>query len=422
MSLVAIGISHHTSPVGLREQLHFPPAELPQALLSLRKRLDGAGAVILSTCNRVEIYANHPSQPGDHFRELRRFLSESRGVDESDFAQHLYEHHDRTVAGHLFRVASSVDSLVVGEDQILGQVKDAYVLAQAEQSTDKIISALFQKAFSVAGEVRTNTRINEGKVSVGSVGVDLAVNIFSSLKDKTVMIIGSGDMGELTLKSLISKGVGRVLLMNRSIEKAQELAQTYHGEPVPLSELAKYLPSADIVITSTSATEYILRVPQVTAALKQRGQAPMIVIDIAVPRNVDPAVNALDNVYLYDIDGLQETANRNLDARRKEVERCIQLIEQRADQFWHWMQGLLAEPTIVSMSQELHAIRERELLKTLHALPDLTDAQRDEVTYLSKRIVNNILQRPMTQLKHEVAEQDPHTVLHLVKRLFGLEN
>jgi glutamyl-tRNA reductase len=422
MSLVVVGLSHHTSPIELRERLHFSAAEIPQALMTLRRRIVDAGAVILSTCNRVEIYAHHPDATEELYRELRRFLSVAKGVDESDFDAHLYQRSDSAVAGHLFRVASSLDSLVVGEDQILGQVKDAYLLAQAEQSTDKVISVLFQKAFSVAGEIRTKSRIGEGKVSIGSVAVDLAVSIFTDLAGKTVMIIGSGEMGELTLKSLIGRGVARVLLVNRSVEKAQELSAKYQGEPMPMDLLNDLLHLADIVVVSTSSPEYVLKREHFVQALRQRSRAPMCVVDISVPRNVAPDVNTLDNVYLYDVDALQETANQNMAARQNEIEQCMLTVEARAGQFWQWMQGLLAEPTIVSMSRELNAIRERELTKTLRSLPDLTDTQRAEIEYLSKRIVNNILQRPMTQLKQEVVQQDAHNVLHLVKRLFGLEN
>ena len=224
------------------------------------------------------------------------------------------------------------------------------------------------------------------------------------------------------LKSLVGRGVGRVLLVNRSMDKARELSGQNRGEPVPFEQLAEQLHVADIVIVSTSAPDYLLRREHFVQALKQRGRAPMCVIDISVPRNVAPDVNTLDNIYLYDVDALQETANRNMAARQNEIECCMTTVEARSDQFWQWMQGLLAEPTIVSMSRELNAIRERELQKTLRSLPGLTDEQRAEVEYLSKRIVNNILQRPMTQLKQEVAQEDPSTVLHLVKRLFGLEN
>lgn len=421
MTLVVAGVSHHACPVELRERLHFPEAELSPALLRLRKRLDGAGAVILSTCNRVEVYVSHADPPDELFAAIRAFLSESRDVPETEFSEHLYQYEGLEAVGHLFRVACGLDSLVVGEAQILGQVHDAYLRAQTEASTDKVLSALFQKGFALAKDVRTNTGIAAGKVSIGSVAVELAVSIFMNLSGKTAMIVGSGEMGELALKSLVSNGIGKVILVNRSVEKAQELARELGGEPLGLDELHRRLHHADIVITSTGAQDYLLRVADLQRALKLRGQAPIFIIDISVPRNVDPAVNDLDNVYIYDIDDLRQIADKNLDARRRELDACLTMVENRAEQFWRWKESLVAEPTIVSMAAELHSIRERELHKTLNSLPDLTDKQRDEVEYLTKRIVNTILQRPMSQLKQEVIGQDPHNVLHLVKRLFGLK-
>ncbi|MBI4557734.1 MAG: glutamyl-tRNA reductase [Candidatus Hydrogenedentes bacterium] len=421
MSLVVVGLSHHTSPIELRERLHFPETEISHALLQLRKRMDGAGAVVLSTCNRVETYVNHAAPPEELHREIRAFLSDAHQLPEAEFRPALYEYVDRDTVGHLFRVASSLDSMVVGENQILGQVHEAYLLAQSEQATDKIISAVFQKAFSVAKEVRSRTHISAGKVSVSSVAVDLAVSIFMDLADKTLMVIGSGEMGELTLKSLISKGVRRVLIVNRNREKGEALAAQCQGVYVPFDELGATLHRADILISSTAAPGFILQADDFQRALKPRGNEPIFAIDIAVPRDIDPAVNDLDNVYLYDVDDLQKVADENMEARRKEIAQCMELVDKGTEQFCRWMRGLIVEPTIVSMSTELNAIRERELAKTLQSLPDLTEKQRDEITYLSKRIVNTILQRPMSQLKQEAVQQDPHVILHLVKRLFGLK-
>lgn len=420
MSFTATGINHRTSPIELREKLHFDADALPSALQQLKKRV-GGGVVMVSTCNRVEVYANAPGSADESHACIREFIAESKGVSMDGFDEMFYEYADKDAIVHLFRVASSLDSLVVGEGQILGQVHDAYFASQAEQATDKIVSAAFQKAFGVAKDVRTNTRIGEGKVSIGSVAVDLAVSIFMDLKAKTVMIIGSGEMGEQTLKSLTSHGVGKVLLVNRSPQKALELAELYGGEAIPYEQLAIELHRADVVISSTGADETILGHAEFYAALRERSQAPMFVIDIAVPRDIDARVNELDNIYLYDIDGLREVADANMDARRSEIDRCMKIVDRGADQFMRWFYGLLAEPTIVSMTEELNAIREQELGKTLRSLSDLDPKAREEIEYLSKRIVNRILQRPMAQLKLEVAEDDPHSVLHLVKRLFGLQ-
>lgn len=420
MSFTATGLNHRTSPIELREKLHFDAEALPSALQHFKKRI-GGGVVVLSTCNRVEVYANAPGLADEVHACVRECMAERQGVSPDQFNEMLYEYADRDAVVHLFRVASSLDSLVVGEGQILGQVHDAFLAAQAEQATDKIVSGAFQRAFAVAKDVRTNTAISEGKVSIGSVAVDLAVSIFMDLKAKTVMIIGSGEMGEQTLKSLTSHGVGHVLLVNRSPEKARALAEQHGGEAIPYEQLASELHRADIVISSTAADEPILGYPEFQAALRERSQAPMFVIDIAVPRDIDARVNELDNIFLYDIDGLRQVAEENMEARRNEIDRCMKIVDRGADQFMRWFHGLLAEPTIVSMAEELNTIREQELGKTLKVLTDLDPKAREEIEYLSKRIVNRILQRPMAQLKREVNEDDPHNVLHLVKRLFGLQ-
>ena len=421
MSLVVSGVSHHTSDVALRDRLTFSEESLPGALLALRERIADAGAVIVSTCNRSEVYVNGVGDSADLHHEIRGFISRWHGVPVEELTGALYEYDDREAVGHLFRVASSLDSMVVGEEQILGQVHDAYIVAHREQATDKVVNALFQKAFSVAKKVRSQTRISAGKVSISSVAVDLAVSIFMDLSGETVLVIGSGEMGELTLKHLVDKGVGHVIVANRSPEKAEALAQTYNGESVALDDIDQVLARADIVISSTGAPGVVLEAEQVQAALRQRSQKPMFLIDIAAPRDIDAAANELDNVYLYNIDDLQEVADKNIEARRHEVDRCLELVDIGTDQFCKWLRSLAAEPTIVSLSRELNAVRERELEKTLARLPELSKKDREEVAYLTKRIVNNILQRPLTQIKEEVHDADHLGVLQMVRRLFGLK-
>jgi len=420
MSLLVTGWSHHTSPLALRERLHFGAEALPKALLALREHLGGGGVVVLSTCNRVEVYVSHAGETGEAADDVRAFLADWHGMAPQELDANGYTHEGRKAVGHLFRVASSLDSLVMGEPQVLGQVREAYLVAEAEQTTDKILRTLFQKALKVAKEVRERTEIGAGTVSIASVAADLAVSIFGDLAAKTALVVGSGEMGELTLKGLVTRGIGHTLLTNRSPEKAEELAASYGGEQVVFSDLARELHRADIIITSTGASEYVLKPSDFQNALAVRGQEPMFVIDIAVPRNVDPAVNELDNVYVYSVDDLQEVAERNMEARRDELEKCIQIVNRGADQLMQWLQGLAAEPTIITLAEELNALRERELQKTLRALPDLSDAQRGEVEYLTKRIVNAILHHPMSQLKREVGHHDPNVVLHLAKRLFGI--
>ena len=421
MSLVVSGISHHTGDLALRERLAFEQDRIPEALSQIRNRLEDAGAVILSTCNRSEIYVNHIGEAADLQHDIRQFISQWHNIDESEFSDALFEYEGPEVAGHLFRVASSLDSLVVGEDQILGQVHDAYLLAHAEQSTDKIINALFQKAFTVAKKVRSTTGISEGKVSISSVAVDLAVSIFMDLTDKTVMVIGSGEMSELTLKSLVDKGAGRVIMANRSIKNAEVLTTTYNGEAVLLENLSDHLHRADIVISSTGAPGVVLHREAVAQALRKRSQQPMFIIDIAVPRDVEASINELDNVYLYDIDNLQGVAEQNMEVRRNELDRCYELVDAGVDQYARWLKSLIAEPTIVSLSREFNNVRERELEKTLASMKHLSDKDREEVEYLTKRIVNNILQQPLAQMKEDAHESDHSSMLQVIRRIFGLK-
>ncbi len=422
MTIAVAGISHRDTPVELRERLVIDEQALPRALATLKACFPNGGVVLINTCNRVEFYVSSPEPATEIFDTLRNFLAEWHRIPPEDFRGFVYERLGRDAVSHLFRVSSSLDSLVVGEQQILGQVHDAFLAAQQAGTVEKVTSALFQRSFKVAKEVRTRTGISEGKVSVASVAVDLAVSIFNDLRDKTTLLVGSGETAELALKSLVSRGAGRVILANRTLENAVALAEAYHGEAIGLDQLRNHLHRADIVISSTAAREPLLTVADFQHALRARNQEPIFAIDIAVPRDIDPGVDRMDNVYLYTIDDLQQAAEENLNQRREAAIEAERIIEREVDAFNTWQRRLFAEPTIVSMSQELHAIRERELEKTLAALPDLTDKQREEVAYLTKRIVNKILQRPMSQLKEEIAQEDPHRIIHLVKRLFGLED
>lgn len=421
MSLVVTGLNHRSSSIELRERMAFSEADLARALAALREQLADAGAVILNTCNRSEVYVNHVGSPEDLQHDIIQFFAEWHDVPPADFLDALYQYADEEAVGHLFRVAASLDSLVVGEGQILGQVQDAYLVAHREQATDKVINALFQKAFTVAKKVRTQTRIGEGKVSISSVAVDLAVEIFMDLSGQTVLIVGSGEMAELTLKSLVERGVGRVLVANRSLDKAQTLASGFNGEAVALDGLRDHLHRADIVISSTGAPGVVIGSDDVAHALRLRQKRPMFLIDIAVPRDIDAGINEMDNVYLYDIDDLQEVAEKNLEQRRQEMDRGLEIVDAGVEQFWKWMRGLVAEPTIMSLATELDAVRERELTKSLAHLSHLSDKDREEVEYLTKRIVNNILQQPLSQIKQEMHTEDHAGVLQIVRRLFGLK-
>ncbi len=423
MSLALLGLSHHTSPVELRERLALPPDLLAAFYRNRSERLPGCAMVALSTCNRVELYLHDPkgASPETLHERAAALLVDWHGLEPGMLEGHFYQHAGSKVVEHLFRVASSLDSMVVGESEILGQVQDAFLAAQTQGATDKVLNALFQRAFKVAKDIRTNTTIGQGRVSVPSVAVELAVSIFQDLGNKTVLVVGSGAMGEQTLRTLLSHGVGDVIVANRSVDKAERLAGQFGGEALAFDALPCHLARADIVLTTTGADEPILYAGDFQRALKARQLAPVLVVDIAVPRDVHADVNTLDNVYLYDIDDLKAMADQNLAARRTELTTCGEMVEDHTERFMRWLQGLEAEPTIVAMNRELEAIRAREVEKSLKVLGELTPEQQREIDYLSRRLTKAFLQRPMTQLKAEAARADARPMLHLVKRLFGIE-
>ncbi len=424
MSLLVAGLNHASCPLEVRERLAFPADGLPAAYQRLSGAVPGAGAVILSTCNRVEIYLSlwdSGLAASAAVEKAVGFLADFHGVPADCFRDTLYVIEDDAVPGHLFRVASGLDSLVVGETQIHGQVHDAYLAARAADSVDKVLNGLFQRAFSVAKAVRTDTAIGEGKVSVSSVAVDLAVSIFGDLAARTVFVVGSGDMAGLTLRHLVEHGAQRITVANRDAARATRLAQPYGGEVVAFDALGDRLHEADIVVSSTAAPGFILDRGHFAAALRRRAYQPMFVIDIAVPRDINPDVAALDNVYLCDIDGLQKSAQANLEARRREFDRALEIVERKAASCSEWLRRLSVEPAITGMAKKLDAIREREVERTFAELPDLTEDEREAIRRMSDRLVRRILDRPIAHFKHEATREDPSALVHLARRLFGLD-
>jgi glutamyl-tRNA reductase len=332
MSLVVIGLSHHSSPVTVRERFAFPESTVPATLEKLRVGGLVTEAVILSTCNRVEIYAATELPEARAKTELRQFLLSHHNYQEPIDAE-IYFHGEKEGLEHLFKVACGLDSMVVGETEILGQLKDAYQMALENKQTGRHLNKAFQKAFHVAKQVRTETNIQRGSVSVGSVAVELAQKLFSSLDQHQVMIIGAGDTSEKTARALLSRGARSIIVSNRSHERAAALAQELGGRAIHFDDWAAEFPVVDIVISSTAAPHYILDRPKLELLMKLRRNRPLLLIDIAVPRDIDPAVNFLENVYLYNIDDLQAIADDYLRLRKEEIERCAAIIRQKAGSF-----------------------------------------------------------------------------------------
>jgi glutamyl-tRNA reductase len=329
--VVVLGLSHHTAPVVLRERFAFGEARVPAALQMLREAGLAHEAVILSTCNRVEIYAATPLEPRRAFTELRQFLVTCHDYHDP-LTDELYSLTEPQSIEHLFRVACGLDSMVLGETEILGQLKKAYDFALQNGHTGPVLNKAFQKAFNVAKHVRTETNIQRGSISVGSVAVELAEKIFSALNDRRVMVIGAGDTSEKTARALLSRGARSIIVSNRSYERATALAAELGGTAIHFEEWTKAFTDVDIVISSTAAPHYILDGPKLETVMRLRRNRPLLLIDIAVPRDIDPQVNFLDNVYLYNIDDLQAIADDYLKQRKEEIARCEAIIREKAAQ------------------------------------------------------------------------------------------
>jgi len=418
MDLFVIGISHKTAPLVVRERLSFSRGDCECFLDGLKELPQLGEAMILSTCNRVEIYgiAEAESEPS-----LVQALAGFHGLEPESLQGHLYLYWGEEAVRHLFRVASSLDSMVIGEAQILGQVKAAYALAVERRSVADFLNHLLEKAFKVAKRVRSETGLAKLSVSISSAAVAMAEKIFGSLEGRTVLIVGAGKMSELAARHLISSGVKKILLSNRSPERAEQMAERFKGSVLPFEKIQEGMIGSDIVITSTGSPQPILHRRDVESVMHARRNRPLFLIDIAVPRDVDPEANEVDNVYIYDLDDLQGLVLSNLKERRREVERGEALIAREVSQFMEWWRSLDAKPTIISLREKMEEIRRRELERALPRMGDLTPEQIEMISALTTRIVNKILYHPLLELKRPSSHQDSFTFLQAARRLFGLE-
>jgi glutamyl-tRNA reductase len=415
-----VGLNHRTAHIEIRERIAFPEDGLDRYMKALYTLPSLTEGFILSTCNRVEIYAA-TRDPEKGIEEIKKFLAQQHRLPLSEFENTLYVLQGEELVRHIFRVASSLDSMVVGEPQILGQIKGAYRVAHAVRTTGTLLNKLLHKAFSVAKRVRTETNIGNRAVSVSFVAVELAKKIFDHLEGREVLIIGAGEMCELATQHLVRAGVKRVLVTNRTWERAVELAERFHGEAIPFSEISNALLRADIVISSTGSPDLIVTREEVSSIIRKRKQKPLFFIDIAVPRDIDPQVNTIDNVYHYDIDDLQEVAEANMKDRQHEARRAEAIVTTEVEQFCRWYQSLEAVPTIVSLQEKMEEMRKQELAKTLSALPKLSDKERRAMEVLSEAIVKKILHGPITLLKRTSRNSEGESYVDVVKKLFNLD-
>ena len=419
MAIVVVGLNHTTAPIAVRERLAFSDTALTQALTHFRPP-EVQELVILSTCNRVEIYMQ-TSDVDASVASCVAFVAACHAVPLTQFMSHLYQWSDLEAVRHLFRVAASLDSLVLGEPQILGQVKAAYVAAQAAGRTGSILAQLFERALSVAKTVRTETGISDRAVSVSYAAVELAKKIFESLQQRTVMVLGAGDTAELAARHLVGQGVTRMFIANRTAERATLLAQALQAKAIPWEAFPEHLAYTDIVISSTSAPHPIIAPAMVREATRVRRNRPMFFIDIAVPRDVDPAVNTLENVFLYDIDDLQNVVQENRRERQREALAAEELIWQEVRQFQQWLAGRDAVPTIVALRQHAEALRQQELEKALHKFGALDERQRRVLEALTHGLVNKLLHAPTVYLKRASHEGQVRDAVHVIRHLFNLD-
>jgi glutamyl-tRNA reductase len=421
MELFVLGLNHDTASIDLRERLFFPERELPKALDALGEVPELAERMILTTCNRVEVYGVAEGPLSQTVESVVACLGRQRGLDPTQFDGAFYTHTAAAAARHVFRVASSLESMVLGEPQILGQVKSAYSIARAEQSTGIVLNNLLEQAFHVAKRVRTETGIANVPVSIASVAVDLARKIFGDLAGRTVLILGAGEMAELALRHLMDDGVQSILVANRTYERAVALAEQFRGRAVTYDSFQQEMLKADIVISATSAPHMILEKEDMQKIIQERRHRPIFLIDIADPRDIDAACNEVDNVYLYNIDDLQSVAAANQKERQREAERAVPIVEREVELFLAWLRGLDVVPTIVSLRNRMEEIREAELRKAMSRLGDLTPEQRETIASLTTAMVNKILHQPMSELRRRAVHQDGHLYSTVLRRLFGLE-
>lgn len=415
-----LGTSHHTAPLDFREKLAFSEAQILQAFPVLRERYHLQESVILSTCNRVEIYTVDDASDGR--ARLSDFLSVYHHIDSRTLKKFSYSHQDASAVRHLFHVSASLDSMVVGEPQILGQVKEAYDTALAAGGSGQTLNRLFTKAIRVGKRVRTETNIASGAVSIGYAAVELAKKIFQSLENKAVAIVGAGEMSELTAQHLVENGASKVIVANRTFERAVKIAEKFRGVPLPYDENLNFLIDADIVISSTDAPQYLIRRKPLAEVMKKRKHRHMFLIDIAVPRDIDPEVSKLENAFLYNIDDLEAVIASNIKDRQREAEIAARIVEEEAVGFCSQLQLLKITPTIKALNQQFQEVVEKELQACIKKAK-LSPEQQAHVQSMTHAIVKKLLHQPTVNLRRKTNDVDSEHVQYVraLRELFALE-
>lgn len=423
MNMQMVGCSHHHASIAIRERLAFSPAQAGQALDGLRREFPKVEVVLLSTCNRMELYAGSQHGPAPTRRQLAGFLGRFHEIDPLEVFENLCEQDGREAIRHLFLVASSLDSMLVGEPQILSQVKQAYGLAVRRQATGPLIHAAFQAASKVARRVAAETSIHQRRVSIPSVAVaEFAKNIFERFDDKKTLVIGAGEMAEETLKYLKDEGVRDVTVVNRNPDRATKLAQKWGGRAMPWDQLDEALVAADLVLSATAAEEPIVTLSRFEEIERRRPRRPLFMLDLAVPRDIAPAIGRRPGVYLYSVDDLQQACQSNKRQREKELPAAMRIIDQEADRFMADLNRRAVGPMIKRLRRRWHDPKEKELKRLLNKLPHLDDRARREVGQAFDRLVNKLLHPPLESLQ-QASRQGPSGGFHeAVSKLFQLQD
>ncbi|MGZ5494576.1 MAG: glutamyl-tRNA reductase [Thermoanaerobaculia bacterium] len=418
-NLILVGLNHRTAPVNVRERLNVAESKLPELTRSLRALPDVEGAALLSTCNRVEAIVSADTE--DVIESVVNWMAAHAAEERATLEKHLYILRYGDVVRHLFRVASGLDSMILGEPQIGGQVRKAFVVASEQATLDALLTQVFDNTMRVAKKVRTDTAIGEHAVSIPYAAVELAKKIFGDLRGLRVLLVGAGDMGELTAEHLHEQDVKQVFVANRAYERAVELAQRFHGEAVQFESIEDRLAACDIVIASTAAPHYVIEPAHVRRALDVRRNRTLFLIDLSVPRNINPAIAKVEGAYLYNVDDLQHVAEANLELRQQEAEQAEQIVAREVDSFRKRLMAQDAVPTIVELQQRLETIRAAEVEKCLRKLGPVGAEQREAIEMLTTQMINKILHYPILQLKD--APEEPHereSLRKTIRKIFGL--
>ena len=419
MNLILLGASHHSAPVDVRERIDFSRRGVPEALSVLGEIPDIAEVAVLSTCNRSEIYAMG-SDPVSVGRDLVSFMSSYHDVPESELTPHLYMRHDTDAVRHLFRTAAGLDSLLVGEPQILGQVKDAYTTASQHQCTGALLNRLFHWSFAVGKRVRSDTGIGEGAVSVSYAAISLARKIFGSLKGRQALLIGAGEMAELTATHLRSQEVHQIRVASRTAARAAALAAKVDGEAVPWENITTHLASADIIVTATGSAAPIVTRRHIDAAMQPRRDRPLFIMDIGLPRDVEPSSGDVEQVFLYNIDDLRSIVRENLTRRQSQMDRGELLVEEEVDRFVVWLRSRAAIPTVVALRRRFESIRTSELSRLEPKLASLSPESRERVEEVTRLLVEKLLLAPTEHLKSVTDQEMVATYADALNHLFNL--